>query len=199
MVEPHGAQHLALLDTTAARSLLDRPTARAVLSRFGAVGDPGTGGPAAKRGPEQPKSPLTARVPKLGSFEVMNRTIEIAQSALARHTLAAYPPDVLIEVPRSTCRGLEFHRAVEVIEVGRALADQALDALEAGPEPERSPPALVKPGEPLSEIAACLRPETPVRGAKYYNCYATGIASSQLAAMSRQCQLGVVRKQSTRA
>ena len=31
-------------------------------------------------------------VPKLGSFEVMNRTIDIAQAALARHTLAAYPP-----------------------------------------------------------------------------------------------------------
>ena len=33
-------------------------------------------------------------VPRLGSFEVMNRTIDIAQAALARHTLAAYPPDV---------------------------------------------------------------------------------------------------------
>jgi NTE family protein len=29
-------------------------------------------------------------VPKLGSFDVMNRTIDIAQSALARHSLAAY-------------------------------------------------------------------------------------------------------------
>src|SRR6185312_13525819 len=55
-------------------------------------------------------------VPRLGSFEVMNRTIDIAQAALARHTLAAYPPDILIEVPRSACRGLEFHRAAEVIE-----------------------------------------------------------------------------------
>lgn len=62
----------------------------------------------------------------MGSFEVMNRTIDIAQSALARHTLAGYPADLLIEVPRSTCRSLEFHRAVEVIAVGRALATQAL-------------------------------------------------------------------------
>ena len=50
-------------------------------------------------------------VPRLGSFEVMNRTIDIAQAALARHTLAAYPPDLLIEVPRSACRSLEFYRA----------------------------------------------------------------------------------------
>jgi NTE family protein len=58
----------------------------------------------------------------------MNRTIDIAQAALARHTLAAYPPDVLIEVPRSACRSLEFHRAAEVIDVGHELAAVALDA-----------------------------------------------------------------------
>ena len=65
----------------------------------------------------------------LGSFEVMNRTIDIAQAALARHTLAAYPPDLLIEVPRTACRSLEFHRADEVIEIGQELAAIALDAL----------------------------------------------------------------------
>ncbi|HZN82892.1 MAG TPA: patatin-like phospholipase family protein, partial [Mycobacterium sp.] len=71
-----------------------------------------------------------AVVPKLGSFEVMNRTIDIAQAALARHTLAAYPPDLLIEVPRTACRSLEFHRAAEVIDIGSELAAIALDELE---------------------------------------------------------------------
>jgi NTE family protein len=69
-------------------------------------------------------------LPKLGSFEVMNRTIDIAQAALARHTLAAYPPDLLIEIPRSACRSLEFHRAGEVIDIGRELAAGVLDELE---------------------------------------------------------------------
>lgn len=69
-------------------------------------------------------------VPKLGSFEVMNRTIDIAQAALARHTLAAYPPDLLIEVPRTACRSLDFHRAAEVIEVGQELAAATLDLRE---------------------------------------------------------------------
>jgi NTE family protein len=71
----------------------------------------------------------------------MNRTIDIAQAALARHTLAVYPPDLLIEVPRSTCRALEFHRAVEVIETGRALANEALDALDVEDDPD-APPAI---------------------------------------------------------
>jgi NTE family protein len=74
-------------------------------------------------------------LPKLGSFEVMNRTIDIAQAALARHTLAAYPPDVLVEVPRTACRSLEFYRAAEVIEIGRELAAEVLDDLEK-PTPE---------------------------------------------------------------
>ncbi len=70
-------------------------------------------------------------VPKMGSFEVMNRTIDIAQAALARHQLANHPPDLLIEVPRAACRSLDFHRAAEVIEIGRKLAVAALDEYEA--------------------------------------------------------------------
>jgi NTE family protein len=113
----------ALLDTNAARAVLDTPAARTVLSRFGT--SPETDG---ESDDELIDSSKTTAVPKLGSFEVMNRTIDIAQAALARHTLAAYPPDVLIEVPRSACRSLEFHRAAEVIDVGHELAAVALDA-----------------------------------------------------------------------
>ncbi|WP_197505240.1 patatin-like phospholipase family protein [Mycobacterium sp. 1245499.0] len=140
----------ALLDTAAARSLLDRPTARAVLSRLGGPSGEADGWadapdderPAADDDVDHEVDELPGAgfgVPKLGSFEVMNRTIDIAQAALARHTLAVYPPDLLIEVPRSTCRALEFHRAVEVIEAGRALANEALDALDVEDDPE-SPP-----------------------------------------------------------
>ncbi|WP_096289806.1 patatin-like phospholipase family protein [Mycobacterium ahvazicum] len=119
----------ALLDTSAVRSLLDRPTARAVLSRFGA--DTWTEDSGEDDAAEIVGAP---GVPKLGSFEVMYRAFDIAQSALTRHMLSAYPPDLLIEVPRSTCRSLDFHRADEVIDVGRLLADQALDSLERASE-----------------------------------------------------------------
>ncbi len=116
----------SLLDTTAARSLLDTPSARAMLSRFGGAPEDTDGAD-----PEIEPDSDEESVPRLGSFEVMNRTIDIAQSALARHTLAAYPPDLLIEVPRSVCRSLEFHRAAEVIDIGHEVAAQAIKALEA--------------------------------------------------------------------
>jgi NTE family protein len=119
----------ALLDSTAARTLLDTPTARSVLSRFnGSAGDDtDTEELDAIRGSD----PMP--VPRLGGFEVMNRTIDIAQAALMRHTLAAYPPDLLIEVPRTACRSLEFYRATEVIDIGQELAAIALDTFVDGP------------------------------------------------------------------
>lgn len=112
----------SLLDTKTARSLLDTQAGRAVLGRF-ATSDDGN----------QDEEDEDQGVPifsKLGGFEVMNRTIDIAQSALARHTLAAHPPDLLIEVPRTACRALDFHRANEVIEIGRELASAAFDTFD---------------------------------------------------------------------
>ncbi|MBX7450944.1 patatin-like phospholipase family protein [Mycolicibacterium sp. 3033] len=112
----------SLLDSKAARSLLDTPTGRAVMGRFVVADDEPV---------EAPSEPVAPVVPRLGGFEVMNRVIDIAQGALARHTLAAYPPDLLIEVPRTVCRSLDFHRANEVIDIGQELAGAALDTLEA--------------------------------------------------------------------
>jgi len=123
-----------LLRSTSA--LWETPTARSVLSRFGtgaeiAYGtdnsDAGNSDAVESDSGISDSEEFEAPAPKLGSFAVMNRTIEIAQAALARHQLAAYPPDVLIEVPRTACRSLDFHRAAELIELGRELTAKALD------------------------------------------------------------------------
>ena len=105
-----------------------------MLNRFGLVQDDGDDpgvDPESEADDELVDSGKEASVPRMGSFEVMNRTIDIAQAALARHTLAAYPPDLLIEVPRTACRSLEFHRAAEVIDIGHELAAQAIKVLES--------------------------------------------------------------------
>ncbi|MGZ8179094.1 patatin-like phospholipase family protein [Williamsia sp. SKLECPSW1] len=64
---------------------------------------------------------------KLSRFAVMNRSLDIMQEALARHQLAALPPDILIQVPRTAIRSLDFHRATEAIALGRVLTERALD------------------------------------------------------------------------
>jgi len=103
-----------------------------MLSRLGAAQEDDDDAESSAEGDDDlVDSTKEASVPRMGSFEVMNRTIDIAQAALARHTLAAYPPDLLIEVPRTACRGLEFHRAAEVIDIGHELAAQAIKDLEA--------------------------------------------------------------------
>ncbi|OBA98964.1 esterase [Mycobacteriaceae bacterium 1482268.1] len=104
-----------------------------MLNRFGIAAEDADGeevAPVDTNDDELVDTAKEAAVPKMGSFEVMNRTIDIAQAALARHILAAYPPDLLIEVPRTACRSLEFHRAAEVIDIGHELTAQAVKSLE---------------------------------------------------------------------
>jgi NTE family protein len=138
--EPNAATEWLNRLVRSTSALLESPAARSVLNRFGSTGE---GEAAAEEKLEEETdvedddvATASAMVPKLGSFEVMNRTIDIMQAALARHQLAAYPPDVLIEVPRSSSRSLDFHRATDLIDVGRALAEQALDSYEAESDSE---------------------------------------------------------------
>jgi NTE family protein len=67
----------------------------------------------------------------LSKFEVVNLSIDTMQAAITRHKLAGYPPDLLVSVPKLACRTLDFHRAADMIALGRQLADQTLDAFDA--------------------------------------------------------------------
>jgi NTE family protein len=48
------------------------------------------------------------------------------QSTIARQKLAAYPPDIAIEIARNACHRLEFDRASEMIELGYSRAKECL-------------------------------------------------------------------------
>ena len=54
-----------------------------------------------------------------GVYDVANMAFDAMQGTIARQKLAAYPPDVVIEIPRNACGTLEFDRAAEMIELGR--------------------------------------------------------------------------------
>ncbi len=61
-----------------------------------------------------------------GVYDIANQAFEAMQSTIARQKLATYPPDVVIEIPRNACRALEFHRAAQMIDLGRSRARECL-------------------------------------------------------------------------
>lgn len=63
-----------------------------------------------------------------GLFDMMNMAFETMQSSLTQYKIAGYPPDVLINIPKRVCKTFEYHRAPELIDLGRRLAAKALDA-----------------------------------------------------------------------
>ena len=75
----------------------------------------------------QPRAPAGALPPGLGVLDVMEMSMEAVRASVLRHTLAACPPAVLITVSRSACKVLDFHKADEMITLGRRLAVDALD------------------------------------------------------------------------
>ena len=62
-------------------------------------------------------------------FDIANQTFDAMQGAIARHKLAIYPPDVVVEIPRNACGTLEFDRAEEMVELGYESAERALGLL----------------------------------------------------------------------
>jgi NTE family protein len=60
------------------------------------------------------------------AYDIAIQAFEAMQSTIARQKLAAYPPDIIIEIPRNACRTLEFDRASEMIELGYRKAKERL-------------------------------------------------------------------------
>ena len=77
---------------------------------------------------EVPVSPFGELPPKLRTLEVMELSLDALQSVVARYRLAGYPPDLTIRLPKNVARTLDFHRAAEMIELGRAATKEALAA-----------------------------------------------------------------------
>ena len=117
---------------SAAEDVRDLELLRAIAERLGqghlddvALGaDPdGTGGAM----PEGEGEEFGSLPPTLGMFEVVAQSIDAMEAMLTAYRMAGSHPDVLVDVAADTCSTFDFHRAAEVIEVGRALTAEALD------------------------------------------------------------------------
>lgn len=70
------------------------------------------------------KKPEPAADP--GLLETFALSLDAVQETITRFKLAAQPPDLLVSIPRNACAFYEFHRAEELIELGRERTREAL-------------------------------------------------------------------------
>jgi NTE family protein len=106
-----------------AAQVLDRDLVRLVAGRL-AGGRSTTPGSASEEAEDEVFGTLP---PGLRTLDVMELSLDVMQSLVARYRLAGYPPDLLVTIPKNACRALDFHKAGEMIALGRELTEAALD------------------------------------------------------------------------
>ncbi len=84
----------------------------------------------------------------LGITDVTAMSLDAMGSLITRFRLATLPPDVLVTVPGDAARTMDFHRATELIDLGRDLTASALD--EAFAEDSVTIPETPVPANPLN-------------------------------------------------
>jgi NTE family protein len=77
---------------------------------------------------ESLRSRRAPAAPSHGLFDVAFASMEAMQNTIARLRLAAYSPDVMVEIPRNACGFHEFWRAEELIVLGRERTARAFAA-----------------------------------------------------------------------
>ncbi|GAA2628941.1 patatin-like phospholipase family protein [Paractinoplanes durhamensis] len=74
-----------------------------------------------------PARSVVAPTVDLRLSDVVINSLDAMQDMIARYRMAGLPPDVHIAVPVTASGVLEFHRAAEMVALGRELATKALD------------------------------------------------------------------------
>lgn len=62
-------------------------------------------------------------------YDVADKAFDTMQNAIARMKIAAYPPNIEIEIARNACDTFDFDRSAEMIELGYHKAQEAYDAI----------------------------------------------------------------------
>jgi NTE family protein len=61
--------------------------------------------------------------------DILSKSIDVMQGAIARMKLATYAPDKVINIPRHACSFFEFDRAEEMADLGYEATRRALNDL----------------------------------------------------------------------
>ena len=74
-----------------------------------------------------PTMPMMSMMPMMPMMQNCMGMMEMMQNQIARLKLAAYSPDVTVEIPRNACRYFEFWRAQELIALGHERIMRAFE------------------------------------------------------------------------
>jgi NTE family protein len=84
-------------------------------------------------GPAEPVSVKIQNTPSsLGKIDILYQMFEVMQASLSQYKIAGYPPDLLVKIPKTCGEMFDFHRTEEIVNIGRQVAKEALDAFEQG-------------------------------------------------------------------
>ena len=81
---------------------------------------------------DQPRAESVAFPEGLTGLDVMNYSLAAMQTLVTRYRLAGSPPDVLVTIPTTDVRTMDFHLADTMISLGRTAAEQALGEADLG-------------------------------------------------------------------
>ena len=56
---------------------------------------------------------------KLSYYDILNNSINLMQEKLTELTIRIHNPEILVSIPRSSCRTFEFHKSEKMIKLGR--------------------------------------------------------------------------------
>jgi NTE family protein len=119
-----------------AAEVLDSERVRAITSRFAHSKEHGANNldpelaleaAVATQVAQTPAGALILGQSDIGVVDLLTMSFDTMSALISRYRMASNPPDVLVNVPSNAVRTLDFHRAAEMIELGRQLTTEALD------------------------------------------------------------------------
>jgi NTE family protein len=78
------------------------------------------------------KGEKSEKVKGMSSIELLNFSFDLLQDKLSDLVIEKHPMDIIVEISREQAGTLEFHRAEELVEVGRIKMEEAIKKFEDG-------------------------------------------------------------------
>ncbi len=63
---------------------------------------------------------------KYGFFDLMMKSIDMMQDRITENIIQQHPPDILVQISRSTCSTFDYYKAERIIEEGKNALEKAL-------------------------------------------------------------------------